>query len=86
MSDANPEVKILFFARHREQMGMADCQWSLDVPVSLAELKQQLGQRYPQFTSLRQPVMTAINQDFADDARLVQHGDEVAFFPPVTGG
>ena len=86
MSDLNPDVKILFFARHREQMGMADCLLPIHGSCSLAELKQKITQRYPQFASLRQPVMTAVNQDFADDDRLIQHGDEVAFFPPVTGG
>jgi molybdopterin converting factor small subunit len=30
--------------------------------------------------------MAAINQDFAPDEAMVQSGDEVAFFPPVTGG
>lgn len=86
MSNAKSEVKVVFFARHREQMGMSECCIPLSAAVSLAELKQQLGQLYPQFNSLRQPIMAAINQDFADDDQSVQAGDEVAFFPPVTGG
>ncbi|MFZ3193325.1 MAG: molybdopterin converting factor subunit 1 [Moraxellaceae bacterium] len=86
MSTANSTVSVLFFARHREQMGMADCVLSLAAPISLAEFKQQLTAQYPAFASLRQPVMAAVNQDFADDDRLIQAGDEVAFFPPVTGG
>lgn len=86
MSDANPDVKILFFARHREQMGIADCLLPISHGCTLAELKQKITQRYPQFAGLRLPIMAAVNQNFADDDQMIQHGDEVAFFPPVTGG
>ncbi|MEC7119457.1 MAG: molybdopterin converting factor subunit 1 [Pseudomonadota bacterium] len=79
-------VKILFFARHREQMGTAELNMPLAKATSLAEFKQQLTQAHPQFAGLRQPVMVAINQAFSDDDALIQAGDEVAFFPPVTGG
>ena len=86
MSTVNSEVKVLFFARHREQMGCAELAIPLAETVSLAEFKHQITQQYPAFASLRQPIMAAVNQNFADDDRLVQAGDEVAFFPPVTGG
>lgn len=86
MSSIQPAVNVLFFARHREQMGMAECVVSIATPLTLGALKQQLTEQHPQFATLRQPIMAAINQDFADDDRLVQQGDEVAFFPPVTGG
>lgn len=85
-SNVQSEVKVLFFARHREQMGRAELAVQLTEPLSLAELKQLISQHHPAFSSLRQPIMAAVNQDFADDDRLVQAGDEVAFFPPVTGG
>jgi molybdopterin converting factor subunit 1 len=79
-------VKVLFFARLREQMGQAE--FSVDCPtaVTLGQLRAQLGLQYPAFNTLRGPVMAAVNQDFAADETLLQQGDEVAFFPPVTGG
>ncbi len=79
-------VTVLFFARHREQMGMASCAIPIDAALPLAALKQQLAERYPQFSQLRPPLMAAINQVMADETQWVQVGDEVAFFPPVTGG
>jgi len=86
IAESKSQVKVLFFARHREHMGMAELAVPLAAPVSLVELKQLISQHHPAFSSLRQPIMAAVNQDFADDDRLVQAGDEVAFFPPVTGG
>ena len=86
MSIAKSEVKVLFFARHREQMGRAELAIQIAAPMPLAEFKQLIVQQHPAFASLRQPIMAAINQEFADDEGVVQAGDEVAFFPPVTGG
>jgi len=86
MSIAKSEVKVLFFARHREQMGRAELTIQIAAPMPLAALKQLIVQQHPAFASLRQPIMAAINQEFADDEGVVQAGDEVAFFPPVTGG
>ncbi|MBN8898856.1 MAG: MoaD/ThiS family protein, partial [Rhodospirillales bacterium] len=34
----------------------------------------------------RRTLRCAVNQEFADPAAIVRGGDEVAFFPPVTGG
>jgi sulfur-carrier protein len=79
-------VNILFFARLREQMGMQTLSLDINPPISLATLKAQLSITYPQFSELRPPIMAAINQDFATDEGLIYAGDEVAFFPPVTGG
>ena len=79
-------VNVLFFARLREKMGQADYQIMIDQPLTLAEFKVQLAQHLPLFEHLTQPVMTAINQDFAQDTHMIYADDEVAFFPPVTGG
>lgn len=79
-------VNILFFARLREKMGTQTIALEIETPVSLADLKAQLGEAHPTFAELRPPIMAAINQDFAPDEAMVQAGDEVAFFPPVTGG
>ena len=82
-------LRVLFFARVREQVG---CD-SLEVPWSTAcntvdALLSSLLQRGPQWqAALGQPnLVVAVNQRVADAATGLQAGDEVAFFPPVTGG
>lgn len=43
-------------------------------------------ERCPALESLGPRLLAAVNADYADDAVLLNHGAEVAFFPPVSGG
>ena len=60
----------------------------LATPMSVAELKLQLASKGDQwqkvFTELK--IIAAVNQVMSDDGTMLASGDEVAFFPPVTGG
>ena len=84
------KVKLLFFAALREQLGIA--QEDADLPGdvdSLEKLKQHLKSRGGPFEKVfggRALVRGAINQEMAAPAARIKAGDEVAFFPPVTGG
>jgi len=79
-------VKVLFFARLREKMGIKEVDIELTQPVTLAQFEALLTAQYPIFADLPQPVLVSINQEFAKHEQWVSRGDEVAFFPPVTGG
>jgi sulfur-carrier protein len=84
-------MRIRYFAWLRHRVGCAE--EVLDPPpahvASLAALKVFLAERHPGFgEALASPgvVRCAVNQEYvAEDAPLAA-GDEVAFFPPVTGG
>ena len=83
-------IRILYFARLREEMGIA--QEMFDLPAAACDLKSlraQLAARGgSSATALGagKAVRASVNQDIARDDTLVKAGDEVAFFPPVTGG
>jgi molybdopterin converting factor subunit 1 len=79
-------IKVLFFARLREKMGFSEVDFALSQSVTVAELQILLGEQYPHFSNLPQPILVAVNQEFAQPEQQVSIGDEVAFFPPVTGG
>nr|WP_263324106.1 molybdopterin converting factor subunit 1 [Neobacillus sp. Marseille-Q6967] len=75
--------KVLFFAHLRDSVGEDFLR--LDVAgKTVAELKAELASRYdlPKLDT----VMTAVNEEFAQDDEVIQEGDEVAFIPPVSGG
>ncbi|MGB3917467.1 molybdopterin converting factor subunit 1 [Thiothrix litoralis] len=75
-------IKVLFFASLRERLGVG--QVMLDTPDAISV--QEVWQRSSGENVLPSNVLVAVNQVYANAAALVQPGDEVAFFPPVTGG
>ncbi len=81
-------VKILYFASFREQLGKADEQLPADYD-SVESLLQSLADRgevWQQALVNNPNLQIAVNHDVADRATPIEAGDEVAFFPPVTGG
>ncbi len=81
-------IKILFFAQLREMLELESLDFDLPEALSVAGLKKQLaakGGRW-QLMFAEQEVLVAVNQVIRDDDYLLTAGDEVAFFPPVTGG
>lgn len=83
-------IRLLFFARLREQLGIAGEQLqagteSADVGA-IIELLQSRGGVWKDAFGEGQTVLMAVNQEVANAATKVKDGDEVAFFPPVTGG
>ena len=83
-------IKVLFFASYREALGLSEYSVPLDSPsVSLSALKQLLiqtnGDSWRQVLEANNLVQ-AVNQTVVNDSCEVKEGDEVAFFPPVTGG
>jgi molybdopterin synthase sulfur carrier subunit len=83
-------IRILYFARLREDMGIAGEMF--DLPTGTCDVKSLRAQLIKRggasATALRQgkAVRVSVNQDLARDDTPVKAGDEVAFFPPVTGG
>jgi molybdopterin synthase sulfur carrier subunit len=90
MADAEAPITILYFAWLRERTGTS--QESVSPPdhvQTVGELVAWLAERSPGHASAfanRRTVRCAVNQEFADPAARVGPGDEVAFFPPMTGG
>jgi molybdopterin synthase sulfur carrier subunit len=84
------KVKVLFFAGLREQLGTSAEEVELPSGVStVAGLRKHLMQRGGAWENAfgeRKLVRVAVNQDMAQPVSRIKAGDEVAFFPPVTGG
>lgn len=79
-------LKILYFAGLREAIGSGG--ESVELPsgaATLADLRAALGQRHPALLAAKN-LRAAVNQKMVGMEAPVADGDEVAFFPPVTGG
>lgn len=82
-------IKLCFFARYREKLGVSEESLAVTVPLTVAELMAQLAARggaWQELFDCPRGVMIAINQEMAGADSLIADGDEVALFPPVTGG
>lgn len=80
-------IQIRFFARIRERVGTATLNYEYAGESTVAEIKQQLINRGEQWQALQeQELLCAINQTLCGLDTRINDGDEVAFFPPVTGG
>ena len=82
-------VKILFFAGLREALGVSSEVVELFAAVvSVGALREHLASRGEPWTALAttKNLRAAVNQNIVGAEAPVADGDEVAFFPPVTGG
>ena len=83
-------IKVLYFARIKEAVNYSTEDIDLPADVSsVTALKNFLSLRGEIWADLfngKQVVRAAINHALVDDLAAIQAGDEVAFFPPVTGG
>jgi len=80
------QVKLLFFATLKDIVGSRELQ--LDVPAgsTIADLLTRLEGKYPRFKDYRPVLLTAINEEYVGKEAPINEGDEVAIFPPVSGG
>jgi molybdopterin synthase sulfur carrier subunit len=83
-------IKILYFARLKEAVNYST--EDIDLPADVATvtaLKNYLAKRGETWADLfngKQVIRAAINHQLVDNLAIIKAGDEVAFFPPVTGG
>ncbi|MCY3917745.1 MAG: molybdopterin converting factor subunit 1 [Chloroflexi bacterium] len=80
-------ITILFFATLRDVVGARQIAVDLDGSAnSIGALRRELSDRYPAAADNLSVALAAINEEFAFDHDRLSDGDEVAFFPPVSGG
>ena len=79
-------IKVLYFASLREEVGrdseMIDSPADITNPMNI----EQLWQKATGQEDFPEHLLVAVNQEYSNKQTTVSDGDEVAFFPPVTGG
>jgi sulfur-carrier protein len=83
-------VRLLYFAWLRARIGCAEEE--IDLPPEIRDVGgllgwlQARGGSYTEALRDLSVVRVAVNRDYVGREHAVRHGDEVAIFPPVTGG
>ena len=81
-------IRIMYFASLRERLGSAE-ETLQSCPATLDDLRAELAARggaWGEVFADGQPVLAAVNQEMASTGQALRSGDEIGFFPPVTGG
>ncbi len=80
------QVDVLFFATLKDQAGRERLRLTLEDKATVAALKSRLAAELPALAAALPTALTYINHEFAFAEDHLQEGDEVALFPPVSGG
>ena len=75
-------IQVKFFASLRELVGIAETEVANTAENTVATVWQQETNQH----DIPENTLMAVNMEYVDLSFAVQDGDEVAFFPPVTGG
>jgi len=75
-------IRVKYFASLRDRLGRAEDELDSAQAATIADVWNQL---WPE-TPLPPNTLAAVNLEYRELDHSVQDGDEVAFFPPVTGG
>jgi molybdopterin synthase sulfur carrier subunit len=75
-------IRVRYFASLRERLGRSEDTLESDSELTVAEVWTALVPNQP----LDANTLAAVNREYVETDQRVGDGDEVAFFPPVTGG
>lgn len=81
-------LRVLFFAKIKEDLGVHHFDLEVDLPASISTIRESLSSKFSENKNLfsENYSIVAINQEISNSEKIINEGDEVAFFPPVTGG
>ena len=79
-------VKVLFFGAARDAVGQSEVELELNQEATSATAFAQLLETYPNLARFGPSLLVAVNQEYARVETPLKNGDEVAVFPPVSGG
>lgn len=78
------KVEVKFFARGREIVGEKQKELEVEDGMMLKDLKELLIQEYPDLK--KEKIIVSLNHKYAHPEEILKDNDEVAVFPPVSGG
>src|SRR5437660_4415211 len=85
-SETQITVRVLFFGAARDSAGAEESELKLYPPYDSANAFQQVLNAYPALRKFGRSLLFAVNEQYAQPDQAIVDGDELAVFPPVSGG
>jgi MoaD family protein len=82
----NIKIKVKFFSTHREAVGKNEIELNLKAGITVNGVVQILTAKYPRLKKLSKSTILLLNHKYAVGGEKLKAGDEIALFPPVSGG
>jgi molybdopterin synthase catalytic subunit len=79
-------IRILYFASLRQRLGFSEEMIDLPEQATIADLKAEAARSHPEISDSLRTAIASVNRDFALPDQALHETDEVALFPPVSGG
>jgi molybdopterin converting factor subunit 1 len=80
------KIRVLFFGAARDAADANQLELSLDAPATVASAFQKLVESFPALERFGRSLLFAVNQEYATPDTVLKENDELAVFPPVSGG
>jgi molybdopterin synthase sulfur carrier subunit len=79
-------VTVKFLASYREEVGEDEIDLMLEPDATVAFLLEYLRDRFPSWGAMVSEPLVARNLEYVRPDEYLEDGDEIAIFPPVSGG
>jgi molybdopterin synthase catalytic subunit len=79
-------VRVLFFGAARDAVGAEQIDLTCDDGCTAGHALRQLLSQYPELSRFGKSLLLAVNQEYSELNRDIRDDDELAIFPPVSGG
>ena len=79
-------VRVLYFGAARDEAGREEEQLEVGAPATAASVFEEVLNAHPALRRFGRSLLVAVNEEYAGGEALVRAGDEIAVFPPVSGG
>ena len=80
------KIRVLFFGAARDAVDATSMELSLDAPATVSSAFQKLVEKFCDLERFGRSLLFAVNEEYATPETRLQENDELAVFPPVSGG
>ena len=80
------KLRVLFFGAAREETGSDESALEILLPATVADVFEAALQKFPQLQRFGRSLLVAVNEEYKPSEAEVRAGDQIAIFPPVSGG